>query len=163
MQECFYIIKKYKDRMCPSGPFGGPQNLKSPKVLRRLLKVWHNIALERMRVLLICFFNRSVLIFFFFFLIRWPTGFLGSPIILNLRKFFTNCFQNLAQRFSRIQKSFYNIIYNFLSMKMWKMPSTKIKDQWGPCRGPHNLKSSEVLYRLLSKFGTTFHWNTEVR
>ena len=49
------------------------------------------------------------------------------------------------------------------SMKMCKMSSSKIKDQWGPRGGPHNLKSSEILYRLLSKFGTTFHWNTGVR
>ena len=35
------------------------------------------------------------------------------------------------------------------SMKMCKMPSSKIRDQ--------------VLYRLLSKFGTTFRWNTAVR
>ena len=32
----------------------------------------------------------------------------------------------------------------------------------GPAGGPHNLISSEVLYRFLSKFGTTFHWNTGV-
>ena len=30
---------------------------------------------------------------------RW-----GPPIILNLRKFFTDCFQNLAQRFIGIQE-----------------------------------------------------------
>ena len=36
------------------------------------------------------------------------------------------------------------------------------KTNGDPAGGPHNLKSSEVLYRLLSKFGTMFHWNTGV-
>ena len=35
---------------------------------------------------------------------------LGAPIILNLWKFFTDCFQNLAQRFIGIQENFNDIV-----------------------------------------------------
>ena len=46
-------------------------------------------------------------------------------------------------------------------MKMCKTPSSKTNG--GPAGGPHNLISSVVLYRLLSKFDRTFHWNIRVR
>ena len=35
---------------------------------------------------------------------------LGAPLILNLRKFFTDCFQNLAQRFIGIQEYVNDIV-----------------------------------------------------
>ena len=35
---------------------------------------------------------------------------LGAPTILNLRKFLTDCFQNLAQRFIGVQVYFNDIV-----------------------------------------------------
>ena len=56
-------------------------------------------------------------------------------------------------------KSFRNARFGIqvtISIKKCQMPSSKTKVQWGP----HNFKSPKVLYRLLSKFGIMFHWNT---
>ena len=52
---------------------------------------------------------------------------LGAPKILNLRKFFTDCFQNLAQRFTGIQEYFNDIV---------------LKQEWelGPPGAPKVLK-----------------------
>ena len=74
---------------------------------------------------------------------------LGATIILNLRKFFTDCFQNLAQRFIGIQEYVNDIVL-------------KKESSWCPLGAPLNLKIPKVLYRLLLNFGEIFHSNTEV-
>ena len=56
------MLKNIETESVPLG-LGGSQNLKSPKVLNRLLKVSHNVAFECMRVLIKHFFNSSVLKF----------------------------------------------------------------------------------------------------
>ena len=73
----------------------------------------------------------------------------GAPIILNLQKFFTDCFQNLAQRFIGIQKYINDIVL-------------KKKGPGAPLGAPLNLKIPKVPYRLLLDFGKNFHSNTEV-
>ena len=73
---------------------------------------------------------------------------LGATIILNLRKFFTDCFQNLAQRFIGTQEYVNDIVLK--------------KKVMGPPGGPLNLKIPKVLYRFFLNFRKNFHSNTEV-
>ena len=68
---------------------------------------------------------------------------LGAFIILNLRKFFTDCFQNLAQRFIGIQEYVNDIVFK------------KKKSPWAPWI-PLNLKNPKVLNRLFLNFWTKF-------
>ena len=54
-----------------------------------------------------------------FFKVHRPIGaLLGVPIILNLRKFFTYCFQNLAQRFIGIQEYANDIVFKKKEMSL---------------------------------------------
>ena len=64
----------------------------------------------------------------------------------------------MSRRKKKKTNSFRNIKFGIriaFSLKMCMKPFSKTKH-------PHNLKALEVLYRLLSKFRTTFHWNTRV-
>ena len=77
IQECFYNIKKYRDRVCPSGS----QNLKSPKALYWLLfKICYNVSFEY-KSALIKYMEK-----------KWPSGLLEGPKISKHRKFCTDCF-----------------------------------------------------------------------
>ena len=71
---------------------------------------------------------------------EWP---MGSPIILNLQKFFTDCFQNLPQRFIRIQEYGNDIVF---------------KQEWplAPPLGAPKVLKSEISSPISYKFGDKF-------
>ena len=73
---------------------------------------------------------------------------LPFSIILNLRKLFTDCFQNLAQCFIGIQEYVNDIVLK--------------KKVMGPPGGRLNLKIPKVFYRFFLHFRKNFHSNTEV-
>ena len=105
------------------GTLVGPYNLKSAKILYRLHSKFDATFL----------WNTGVR--------KWyclKKKFLGPPIILNLRQFFTDCFQNLAQRFIRIQKYFNNIVFK----KMWLS---------GLLRTPKISRSVSIAFIILDK------------
>ena len=115
---------------------GAPKILNLRKFFAKCLK-FDKTFYPSTRVFLEYIFNRSVLIIF---LIDWPTVPLGAPIILNLQRNFTDYFQNLAQRFIRIQKCFNKIIFLKKNVAL------------RPPEGSENLKTPEDLYRLLLHF-----------
>ena len=68
-----------------------------------------------------------------------PMGALqGAPIILNLREFFTDCFQNLAQRFIGMLEYVNDIVLKKVPGAPWGRVSLR------PPGGPQNLKFPKI-------------------
>ena len=81
MQECFYNIKKYRDRECPSGPLGALKILNLLKFLRDCFQnfVQYFIQIQE-------YFKNVVL------KKQWPLGSLKASKFLKIQKFFTDWF-----------------------------------------------------------------------
>ena len=92
IQKYFNNIVLKKERSY--GPLGGPLNLKNPKDLYRLLVNFGTISFQIQECFLIIKNRQTENV------PRAP----GVSKIWILQKFFRNCFQNLPQRFIRIQE-----------------------------------------------------------